>query len=161
TQTHQIRHHRKPSLAAPTAGRLNSNPDEPEPLFSKYLISLKLPDDGHTLAHGSSSCRWDNSSPHFGECFLLQDVKKADGISAARRTQITLRRRTLLPNLQRNFFATNVTRFVEHFTHASRIDAVVVSDVVPNLTTPMPKPNIESFVISELGLASSHYGSFC
>ncbi len=26
TQTHQTCHHRKPSLAAPTAGRLNSNP---------------------------------------------------------------------------------------------------------------------------------------
>ncbi|MDP2408882.1 MAG: hypothetical protein Q8M26_01190, partial [Pseudolabrys sp.] len=56
TQTHQIRHHRKPSLAAPTAGRLNSNPDEPEPLFSKYLISLKLPDDGHA---------YDNKLIHF------------------------------------------------------------------------------------------------
>jgi hypothetical protein len=48
-ERHRIKrgHNRKPPLAAPTAGRLNSNPDEPEPPFSKRLISLKLPDDGH------------------------------------------------------------------------------------------------------------------
>ncbi|MGX1069429.1 putative transposase [Bradyrhizobium elkanii] len=34
-------------FAASTAGCLNSNPDEPEPLFAKSLISLKLSDDGH------------------------------------------------------------------------------------------------------------------
>src|SRR4051812_32562410 len=32
--------------SAPAAGRLNSNPDEPEPPFSKCLISLKLSADG-------------------------------------------------------------------------------------------------------------------
>jgi hypothetical protein len=40
---HEVR-----SLAAPTAGRLNSNPDEPEPPFAKRLISLKLSDDGQS-----------------------------------------------------------------------------------------------------------------
>ena len=43
---HQAYNHRKPSLAASAAGRLNSNPDEPEPPFSKRLTSLKLSDDG-------------------------------------------------------------------------------------------------------------------
>jgi hypothetical protein len=40
------RNHRKPPLAASAAGRLHSNPDEPEPPFSKRLTSLKLSDDG-------------------------------------------------------------------------------------------------------------------
>jgi len=39
--------YRKPTLAASAAGRLNSNPDEPEPPFSKRLISLKSSADGH------------------------------------------------------------------------------------------------------------------
>jgi hypothetical protein len=43
---HQAYNHRKPPLAASAAGRLNSNPDEPEPPFSKRLTSLKLSDDG-------------------------------------------------------------------------------------------------------------------
>jgi hypothetical protein len=34
------------TLAASTAGRLNSNPDEPEPPFPSRLISLKSSDDG-------------------------------------------------------------------------------------------------------------------
>jgi len=34
-RTHQACNHRKPPLAASAAGRLNSNPDEPEPPFSK------------------------------------------------------------------------------------------------------------------------------
>jgi hypothetical protein len=46
TTPHQAGHNRKQPLGAPTAGRLNSNPDEPEPPFSKRLINLKLPDDG-------------------------------------------------------------------------------------------------------------------
>ena len=39
--------YRKPTLAASAAGRLNSNPDEPEPPFAKRLTSLKLSADGH------------------------------------------------------------------------------------------------------------------
>jgi hypothetical protein len=46
TPTHQARHNRRPSLSASIAGRLNSNPDEPDPPFAKRLISLKLSDDG-------------------------------------------------------------------------------------------------------------------
>jgi hypothetical protein len=45
-RTHQARHHRKRPLAASTAACLNPNTDEPEPPFSKSLISLKSSDDG-------------------------------------------------------------------------------------------------------------------
>ena len=45
-QSHLPANHRKPPLAASAAGRLNSNPDEPEPPLSKRLISLKSSADG-------------------------------------------------------------------------------------------------------------------
>ncbi|MEY9460315.1 hypothetical protein ABH973_000728 [Bradyrhizobium ottawaense] len=48
-ERNRIKRDTKPPLAASTAGRLNSNPDEPEPPFSKSLTSLKLSDDGHSF----------------------------------------------------------------------------------------------------------------
>jgi hypothetical protein len=47
----RIKRATKPALAASAAGRLNSNPDEPEPLFAKRLTSLKLSAEGH-MPHG-------------------------------------------------------------------------------------------------------------
>jgi hypothetical protein len=37
------------ACARSAAGRLNSNPDEPEPPFSKRLTSLKLSEDRHSI----------------------------------------------------------------------------------------------------------------
>jgi putative transposase len=54
-ERHQACNHRNPSLATSAAGRLNSNPDEPEPPFSEYLTSLKLSDDGQSIAADSGS----------------------------------------------------------------------------------------------------------
>jgi transposase InsO family protein len=51
TRTYQAYNYRKPALAASDAGSLNSNPDEPDPPFSKRLISLKLSDDGQAASH--------------------------------------------------------------------------------------------------------------
>jgi hypothetical protein len=48
-------HHRKPTLAASAAGRLNSDLDEPEPPFSNCLISLKSFDDV-TLSNEEMVC---------------------------------------------------------------------------------------------------------
>jgi hypothetical protein len=46
----QACNHRHPTLAASVAGRLNSNPEEPEPPFTKRLTSLKSSDDGQAIS---------------------------------------------------------------------------------------------------------------
>jgi hypothetical protein len=78
-------------------------------------------------------------------------AKCAGGICAARQTQITLRNRTLSPNPERSFSAAQMGLAVENVAHSSRVYAVVVSNFVTGLTAPMPKPNVDSLVIRELG----------
>jgi hypothetical protein len=41
---------------------------------------------------------------------------------------------------------------VQHIAHASRIDAVVISNLIAGLTTPTPKPHVDRLFISKLGL---------
>ena len=86
TQSYQTCHHRKPSLAASTATRLNSNPDEPEPLFSKCL-TLKSSDENtpvpQRVSGGTASTR-DDAMAQFRapaidtEFFRLADIMDSD-----------------------------------------------------------------------------------
>src|SRR5262249_53364276 len=57
-----------PTLAASVAGRLNSNPEEPEPPFTKRLTSLKSSDDGHCAIESYYQIQvraWAFNSIHF------------------------------------------------------------------------------------------------
>ena len=51
---------------------------------------------------------------------------------------------------QRIFLLPKVSPFLQHFVHATWIYSVVCRDVVLELTTPVSKPNINSFIKTKL-----------
>ena len=54
-----------------------------------------------------------------------------------------------------DLFASNVSAFFQNFIHATRIDAIVGSNIGLNLSVLVSKPNVNSFVESELSF--THY----